>query len=797
MSVLFCGSGCLVSSLGNYEIKKSIEQLAIYSRATIPPLVITRCNNINNGLVTSREFEESVSRIKEMFRTKVDISESAYDTAWVAMVPSRRENGGDSNGPRFPQCLVWVMENQHKDGSWGLDPHHPKLVKDSLSCTLASILALQKWSVGEQLVQRGLDYIGKNSWAINRSDQLSPAGFDIIFPAMIHHSMEMNLNLPLEPAMVNGMLQSRKKEIERFMEGNFGTIVNNMGHIVEGLVEENHWDLLQIIRILDEKSWWSIISPASNAAILMHFHDKKCFEYLSSALNEFGDYVPTIYPISMRMRLHMVDTLQKFGVARYFKDEIDHVLEETYRLWQQKQDDIFSDIMCTAMAFRLLRTNGHQVSSDGLADGIMNIPCPTTTLELYKASQLSIYENEDALHSIDAWTTTFLNQQLQTPSNIISKEYFKEVEDFLRFNYHGLPGRVESRLALENYEANTIQMLKTSYRSKNFNSNEDILKISKEDYNHCQALHQNEVQELERWYKSHKLDCLTFPRHYLYTIYFLISSTLFEPEFSEARIVWTQCTILITIIDNIIDSWDTTSKEELKDITKLAELWDDDSMISHNISEQVEIFFNALHRTVDDQATRASIHQGRSVRSHLISLWQEIIKNMMQEVEWGTQNAAPSMDEYLLVGCITIGIKMVVSTSMYFVGEKVALDMLEGEEIHNLWWHASQTGRLLNDLQTYKKKLLEGQLNIINLQISQGSISQEEAETSIRVMIESARRKLLHSVLQSKESLIPKLCKKLFWIACISCYYVYSSSDEFNSPQEIKKHINQVIHDAL
>lgn len=99
----------------------------------------------------AHDHEELIEKIKERFK-KIDLSVSSYDTAWVAMVPSNRDL---SNQPCFPDCLEWILENQKADGSWGLNPGHPTLVKDSLSSTLASVLALQKWRVGEQLVHKG------------------------------------------------------------------------------------------------------------------------------------------------------------------------------------------------------------------------------------------------------------------------------------------------------------------------------------------------------------------------------------------------------------------------------------------------------------------------------------------------------------------------------------------------------------------------------------------------------------------------------------------------------------------
>lgn len=82
---------------------------------------------------------------------KVELSVSSYDTAWVAMVPSM----DSSKYPCFPKCLNWVLENQQLDGSWGLDPTHPLLIKDSLTSTLACVFALHKWNVGQRLVNKG------------------------------------------------------------------------------------------------------------------------------------------------------------------------------------------------------------------------------------------------------------------------------------------------------------------------------------------------------------------------------------------------------------------------------------------------------------------------------------------------------------------------------------------------------------------------------------------------------------------------------------------------------------------
>lgn len=95
-------------------------------------------------------FEEAKKRIRKLLHN-VDISVSSYDTAWVAMVPSTHS----SKVPLFPKCVDWLLDNQLQDGSW-TPPHlHPFLIKDALSSSLASVLAIKRWGIGEQIIDKG------------------------------------------------------------------------------------------------------------------------------------------------------------------------------------------------------------------------------------------------------------------------------------------------------------------------------------------------------------------------------------------------------------------------------------------------------------------------------------------------------------------------------------------------------------------------------------------------------------------------------------------------------------------
>jgi len=106
-------------------------------------------------VVNLQTIEDAKEKIRKMFE-KVELSLSAYDTAWVAMAPSP----SSPHIPCFPGSVDWILKNQFQDGSWGLPYRNSSLVKDVLSSTLACVLALKKWGVGEEQMRKGTSFCG-------------------------------------------------------------------------------------------------------------------------------------------------------------------------------------------------------------------------------------------------------------------------------------------------------------------------------------------------------------------------------------------------------------------------------------------------------------------------------------------------------------------------------------------------------------------------------------------------------------------------------------------------------------
>lgn len=101
---------------------------------------------------------DQVKAIKEtMFAADVDpyslVAPSAYDTAWLAMIPA--DDSHKPFKPMFEDCLNWVLNNQNELGFWGECDGHGNPTIECLSATLACIIALRRWNVGTIMINKG------------------------------------------------------------------------------------------------------------------------------------------------------------------------------------------------------------------------------------------------------------------------------------------------------------------------------------------------------------------------------------------------------------------------------------------------------------------------------------------------------------------------------------------------------------------------------------------------------------------------------------------------------------------
>lgn len=788
-----CGIGDSNIYLSGLRIKQSKKAAAPKGLTAYFDHGLQKSKSANIPILGTKVSKE---RIREQL-PKVDLSASSYDTAWVAMVPLP----GSSQIPCFPECLNWVIENQHPDGSWGIHHLHASLVKDALSSTLACVLALKRWNIGEEHVRRGLHFIG-SYFSSTMDDKLhSPIGFDIIFPGMLGYAIEMGLDLPINQNDMDVMFYLRDLELKRVSGNSSEGRKAYLAYVAEGLGKSQDWH--EVMKYQRENG--SLFnSPSTTAAALTHMYDAKALEYLRSLVLKFGGSVPTSYPIDMYTLLCMVDKIERFGIAQQFSCEIKNILDRIYRCWLKNDDEINSDMATRALAFRLLRMNGFDISSDSLAqlgdasffiNSIQgHLKDMKTVLELYKASQIKILPNEQVLDKIGSWSSNLLREQLSTNSEHGAQAFSQEVDYTLKFPFYVNLERLEHKRYIENFKVENFWVLKTSYRACGVDD-KDLLELAIEDFNLCRSIHRKEFQHLESWVKEHRLDQLEFARQKQTYCYLSAAATLFPPESSDARMSWAKNAVLTTIVDDFFDCGG--SKEELENLISLMERWVGNHEKQFS-SEQVKIIYSAIYSTINELGAKASALQKRSVTDHLVEIWLALVRAMMKEAEWVRTKTVPTVDEYMANGYVSFALGPIILPALYFVGPELSVDAISDPEYHDLYKLVSSCGRLLNDVQGFEREGQEGKLNSVSLRIVHGcgSTSEEEAIQEIQSIIDSSRVELLRLVLQ-EGSVFPRVCKDLFWKMSRILHRFYMKNDGFTSPKEMVSAVNAVIHEPL
>lgn len=740
--------------------------------------------------------EELILRIKRMFSEieNIQTSASAYDTAWVAMVPSL----DNSQQPQFPQCLSWIIDNQLLDGSWGI-PH--LIIKDRLCHTLACVIALRKWNAGNQNVETGLSFLRENIEGIVHEDEYTPIGFQIIFPAMLEEARGLCLELPYDLTPMKIMLSHREEIIKGKGIEHMHEYDSSLIYIVEGIHKIVDWN-----KVLEHQNKDGSLfnSPSATACALLHTRKSNCLEYLSSMLQKSGNGVPSVYPISSYARISMIYRLQRLGLARHFKNEIVHTLADVYRCWIQKETSREEksptlNIVSTSIAFILLRLHGYDVPADvfrcyDLHSIEQSGEAVTAMLSLYRASQV-MFPGETILEEIKTFSRKYLDKRRENgriyDHNIVMKDLHGEVEYALSVPWYASLERIENRIYIDQYGVDDIWIAKTSYKIPCI-SNDFFLVLAKQDYNICQAIQQKELQELKRWFTDNKFSHLKFARQKLLYCYFSAAATLFSPELSAARVVWAKNGVITTVIDDFFDVGG--SSEEIHGFVEAVRVWNEAAI--DGLSENVQILFSALYNTVNEIVQQAFVFQGRDISVHLREIWYRLVNSMMAEAQWARTHCIPSMHEYMENAEPSIALEPIVLSSLYFVGPKLSEEIICHPEYYNLIHLLNVCGRLLNDIQGCKREAKQGKLNSVTLYMEENSgRTMEDAIVYLRKTIDESRQLLLKEVL--RPSIVPRECKQLHWNMMRILQLFYLKNDGFTSPTEMLGYVNAVIVDPI
>ncbi|CAD6253185.1 unnamed protein product [Miscanthus lutarioriparius] len=453
-----------------------------------------------------------------------EISISAYDTAWVALVKSLN---GD-NTPQFPSCIDWIARNQLLDGSWGLS------------------------------------FISENMWRLTKDDDnWTLCGFEIIFPMLLEKAKNLGVNIPLDDPTLEAIYAKRELKFTKIPRDALHVVPTTFLLSIEGMPGLD-WKRQCKLQCPDG-SFMS--SPAPTAYALMQTGDPKCFEFLDRVVSKFNGSVPFVYPIEMFERLWAVDRLERLGISRYFKSEIKDYLDYIYRNWTEEGlaftkgclvkdiDGPWVSAFCDCMAtMSLLFEN-----DDGqfVCYARQSNQSVTAMYNLFRAANQTTFPDDDhILRRAKSYTRGFLRERRATGQLndkwIISEGLPGEVGYGLDFPWEASMPRIETRMYLEQYGGSAdVGIGKVLYRTNLF-SNDMYLKVAKADLRKFQRLCRLEWHSLKRWCGKNNLEMYGVTRQSALRAYFLAAASNFEPSRAAERLAWARTAVLAEAISGCL-----------------------------------------------------------------------------------------------------------------------------------------------------------------------------------------------------------------------------------------------------
>ncbi|XP_043720846.1 terpene synthase 10-like [Telopea speciosissima] len=460
--------------------------------------------------------------------------------------------------------------------------------------------------------------------------------------------------------------------------------------------------------------------------------------------------------------LELIDDIERLGLGYLFQEDIKKALDiiivclEDVQTMSTRDDE---SLHATALRFRLLRQHGYEVNPQGmfnhLKDKTGNFKARYVAedvkgiLSLYEASHLAV-EGESILEEAKHFTTKALKEIIIKGNHDIEPILAKQVNHALELPLHWRITRLEARWYIDIYEKKENSVIPA------------LIQLAKLDFNIVQAIHQENLADLSRWWKNLGLgEQLSFARDSLVPCYLWTLGLNPEPQFNNFRKDLTKVNVLITTIDDVYDVYGTL--EELQLFTDAVERWEITAM--EQLPDYMKMCFLALFNTVNEMAYFHLKQHGIDTTPFLKKVWIDLCKTYLVEAKWYYNGHKTTLGEYLNNAVISISGYVVLNHIFFSLPHPTipeeALDCLSQDDDLSLLHSTSMIVRLADDLGTSVAELERGDvLKSIQSYMYETGASEEMAREHIRHMIEETWQKMNKDIFNNnnKDSLcLPQL----------------------------------------
>jgi halimadienyl-diphosphate synthase len=315
---------------------------------------------------------------------------------------------GPDGGPRWPELIEWLLQNQRPDGSWGgeIEYYHDRII-----CTLIAILALHENGRSKEsrsIIRHGETYIWQHLHLLPR-DPYELVGFELIIPTLLGEAQQAGLNVPNHTCGYEKIQTTKLKLIpaEMLYSPQISTV-----HSLEFLGKSaNHQKIQSALNSLGALG----NSPATTAYYLMlDEHQNKAWKYLDSVRNHASEII-YLYPFRIFELTWVLNNLSysRIPISNFAQGEI----------WEELKTDLASDGIGLDPAF-------------GIPDGDITSVCTRLLIESGHTTDPAIlkqFEDENGVfrtyqfeRNISVGTNVHALQAIETMDNYPNQEKIKE-----------------------------------------------------------------------------------------------------------------------------------------------------------------------------------------------------------------------------------------------------------------------------------------------------------------------------------------------------------------------------------
>lgn len=436
----------------------------------------------------------------------------------------------------------------------------------------------------------------------------------------------------------------------------------------------------------------------------------------------------------LAMKIELVDTLQRIGVAYHYGQEIEELLHGM----QSEENVLGENLHVQAMQFYLLRKHGYDVSSDVFLKfrddrGNFETNDVNALLALYNAAYLRT-RGEEVLDD----AVTFTKSQLECMVEHLEPQLAEDVRCTLETPHFRRVERVETIRYIPVYE-------------KKATRDEDILEFAKLDFNILQSLYCEELKALTIWWKDLKSQVNPqFARDRVVEIHFWMLGVLYEPQYSYSRIMLTKLVMFMSLIDDLYDNYSTT--EESNIFTTAIERWDEQAV------EQLPAYLKALFiniiKTTNDIEEELKCQKNKNAE-FVKKLVIDVVKCFNAEVNWRDKHYVPTtVEEHLEISMRSAACMHIISLAFISLGDVTKREILEWTFTYPKFiCGVSIIGRIGNDLVSHEREQgSDHMVSTVQTCIIEHGVTLVEANEKLKVIIEEAWMDIVNECLQKEHS---------------------------------------------